>query len=178
MQPQTMLTVKDLDTIEVPPGVKYYELDEGELIPVSHAASQHERIKARTSRLIGRYLDANPVGELYTEASFILSERLERIPDLALVFNERLLHADPHQMFHFAPDLAIEIISPSETGRMMERKVRQFLADGTQEFWQFYPEDRFVRVHTAKAIYNREGDDLLETPLLPALSIKVSSLFP
>lgn len=172
-----MLTVKDLDTIALPPGVKYYELDEGELVPVSPATRGHEDVKTNLVLALVLHVEAHPIAKAYVEASFVLPESLERVPSIAVVLLGKLAIAPMDELFHFAPDLAIEILSPSQRAVESERKARQFLAAGTTEVWQVYPEQFFVCVRTTLGLRDYEANDRLETPLLPGFAVPVSSLF-
>ena len=76
------------------------------------------------------------------------------------------------------PDLAIEIISPSETGAEIAHKVRQYLHGGAV-VWVLYPKDRTVHVfEPTKNARVLDESDLLEAPgLLPGFSVRVSEFF-
>jgi Uma2 family endonuclease len=101
-----------------------------------------------------------------------------RAPDVSFVRAKRASALDLKKRFECAPDLAIEVISPSETAAEIAHKVRQYLQAGSA-VWVVYPEDRTVHVfETSKNARVLEADDLLEAPtLLPGFSVRVSELF-
>ncbi len=102
-----------------------------------------------------------------------------RYPDLAFVRKDRLpgnLNTDAD----FAPDLAAEIVSGSDTFGDVEVKVRQYLDSGVRLVWLIEP---VLRTITAYAPHRRprlytEGDDLVGDPVLPDFRIPVNDLFP
>lgn len=81
-----------------------------------------------------------------------LSAGLVRIPDVSFVswnrFPERRVPRVP--IADLAPDLAVEVISPNNTVREMERKLQDFLAAGVQLVWYVYPERQEIHVYTAE----------------------------
>jgi Uma2 family endonuclease len=84
----------------------------------------------------------------------------------------------PDKLPEGAPDLAIEVISPSNTLREMEQRVSDFFAAGSTRVWLVDPEVQEVYVHGLGGVVRRRGDETLEEPeLLPGFSVKVSSLF-
>ena len=81
-----------------------------------------------------------------------LSAGLVRIPDVSFVswnrFPGRRVPRVP--IADLAPDLAVEVISPSNTAREMERKLQDFLAAGVRLVWYVYPRPQEVHVYTAE----------------------------
>ena len=80
----------------------------------------------------------------------------------------------------FAPDIAIEVRSPDNTHRQLERKARYYLEHGAQRVWVFYPRTRTVRVYRPDApVETLHADDLLTAEdVLPGFAVLVSDLFP
>jgi Uma2 family endonuclease len=78
-----------------------------------------------------------------------------------------------------APDLAVEIVSPSETADEVRAKVRDYLAAGTPLVWTIYPRTREVVVHTADGLARAYSDsDVIEHPdVLPGFTCAVAELF-
>ena len=173
----TTLTPEDLLDLPAPVNGKHYELNEGELIVVGNAHPLHERVKARICRILGRYVDGNPIGEVLPESQFTLSPRTARIPDVAFVSNELLDRNTNPKLFEFAPDIAVEVVSPSESGTDTELKVQQYLAAGSREVWQIYAELRLVRVRTPAATRDVSGDEILESPVLPGFRTPAAAFF-
>jgi len=76
-----------------------------------------------------------------------------------------------------APDLAVEIISPSERSADTQAKLQTYLRAGSKEVWQVYQKSRSVVVHRAGNSTILSGDQTLGTPLLEGFTLKVQSLF-
>jgi len=175
-----MLTVEQFEQLPETEGVSF-ELDEGELIELSGPILRHERIQKRILLLIEGFLSSRrKLGEVMAEQEFRLSATTVRRPDVAFVGSENLSRLDQNRWLHmFAPDLVIEIASPSDTLNSLSRKTKQYLNAGTKAVWLVVPEMREVHIHSADARPRiLTADENLEEPaLLPGFSIRISSLF-
>lgn len=153
-----------------------YELVEGELITVSPAMLPHNRIRDRILVALVLFLREHPLGSAVAEQPFQLSERTVRVPDVAFVRAGRHLATD--RPVEGAPELAVEVISPSNTPREIDRRISDYFAAGCQRVWVVYPEENEVYIHGLAGVTRRGVDDLLdEAELLPGFSVKVSELF-
>ena len=78
-----------------------------------------------------------------------------------------------------SPDIAVEVVSPSNTAAEMERKVAEYLAAGSQRVWVAHPSIRSVTVHRADgATITYTGDDAItDEELLPGFSLPLSEIF-
>jgi Uma2 family endonuclease len=174
----TRYRVSDLATLERAPGVAHFELSEGELIPVGNAGARHELIKSKAAKLLTAYALTSELVEVLTESSFTLAEETSRQPDVAVISRARYLQLpDEDVPIPFAPDLAVEVISISESAIDAEHKVAEYFAGGTSEVWQIYPRERFIRIRRQGLVQDVEGAQLLETPLLPGFSVAVEEFF-
>jgi Uma2 family endonuclease len=97
-----------------------------------------------------------------------------RQPDVAFANHERQRSMPLDRM---APNLAVEVISDSETAYSARKKVSEYLAAGVEEIWQVYPEIRLVIVHTPTGIREVSAGELIESPLLPGFSARVAEFF-
>jgi Uma2 family endonuclease len=110
-----------------------------------------------------------------------LAPGLVRLPDLSFVYWDRL----PDQMIPvepilgLAPDLAVEILSPSNTKREMELKVREYFLAGVRLVWLVDMTKRTVRVYTAPDESTRlsEGQTLDGGDVLPGLRLPLREVF-
>jgi Uma2 family endonuclease len=75
------------------------------------------------------------------------------------------------------PDIAVEIISPSETGTMIDRKLEVYLKWGVQEVWLIYPETRTLFVHTTGGAQRFSEGAFLTSELIPGFRVQVADLF-
>ena len=106
-----------------------HELDEGELIERPSRSMVHAFIRDKTGKLLAVHLDAHPEqGFVVAEEKFRLADGTIRQPDLALIGQGQIpLIAWEPNIQPFAPMLAIEIGSPTNTLRDLERKIRHYL---------------------------------------------------
>ncbi|MGZ3412542.1 MAG: Uma2 family endonuclease [Isosphaeraceae bacterium] len=79
-----------------------------------------------------------------------------------------------------APDLAVEILSKSNTKAEMKRKLAEYFQAGTRRVWLVDPRKRTVRVHTSpdQSVLLEEGDTLLAGDILPGFRLVSTDLFP
>jgi Uma2 family endonuclease len=76
----------------------------------------------------------------------------------------------------YAPDVAVEVLSPSELVLDLNHKVRDYLLAGSQEVWLLDPENGELHVRTKTGIRVLQGSEKLESPLLPGFSVGVEAL--
>jgi Uma2 family endonuclease len=180
MGAKTLMSVEEFDRLEEPDEMSY-ELDEGELVVMTKPWPLHNRIAERLFRALDRYLEKHPVGEvLIFDYLFVLGPNIKRAPDVSFLRAERAKQIDPNTDIPGAPDLAVEVVSPSDTVFAMRRKIRQYFAAGAQCVWVVYPETREVEVwrEAAKPRIVLQETDLLEAPdLLPGFSVRIDVLF-
>jgi Uma2 family endonuclease len=154
-----------------------YELVEGELIPLSSGTLRHARIRGLAERLVNTYFDRNPIGEAYAEVDCRVSEEEVRRPDLSIFLNETLSRIDLDKIpAPVAPDIAVEVLSPSEGAIDLRHKVRDYLRGGSREVWLLDRSNGEVQVNTGSGIRVIEASDVLESPLLPGFSVTVADL--
>src|SRR5438128_6395998 len=111
-----------------------YELWEGELWRMSPTKKRHGRGAARIAVELGVYLNANPIGSLYiAEVGFRVGPKQTLVcPDAAYVSAERDAPVGDDEFFPYAPDIAVEVLSPDNTWPKVRRKVRAYLASGAR----------------------------------------------
>ena len=85
----------------------------------------------------------------------------------------------PEAFWNLAPDLAVEVVSPSEKAGDVREKARDYLAAGTRLVWIVYPRTREVVVHTPDGLARAYGADatLEGFGILPGFSCDVADLF-
>ncbi len=119
---------------------------------------------------------------LAAETGFKISSAPDtvRAPDAAFVATERLPDGDPPEGYlPFAPDLLVEVVSPSDRAVDVQDKVRMWLGAGARLVWVAYPSTKTVVAHRSKTdVSIVEGEQLLSgDPVLEGFSIPVSRLF-
>ena len=170
----TLLTFEEFEKLPDAPGKR--ELLDGELIEMPPPKKKHSRVQQRVRRRLEPHVLAQNLGEVYTEAGFKLGGRHWFQPDVSLITAEQETRGDDEGYFEGAPRLAIEVISPSNTAKYVERKIAKYLEYGAEEVWVFYPKTKRVWVYRRNepAI---EYKDQLTSPLFPDWSLNLSEIF-
>jgi Uma2 family endonuclease len=166
---------------QLPDGDGFHrEVVEGELIVLPPPKSKHSRIARRMSRALMAFEDRG-IAEVHMEAGYKLSVDpatwIE--PDVSVLRIERARAAGGEDYFIGSPELAVEVVSPSETARDLNRKIDALLASGGLAVWVVYPEEQEVRVFLPDGTsYIRRVDESLSLPeLLPGWELPVARLF-
>lgn len=129
---------------------------------------------------IGIYLKTNRIGRLYgSDATFTTVGGNERMADVAFVSNEKLKDGEPVTKADFAPDLAIEVISPTDKQEAVTTKINEYLAAGVREIWRVEPEVKTVIVYKSLddvSVYTRDRV-LTSEAVLPGFSLALNDIF-
>jgi len=180
MGTKTLMSVEEFDRLEEPDELSY-ELDEGELVVMTKPRPLHNRVVLRLTSALVRYLETHPVGEVFNPDNlFVLSPKTKRAPDVSFLTAERAKKIDENADIPGAPDLAVEVLSPTDTVSALRRKIRQYFAAGAQCVWVVYPETREVEVWRDAAkpqVVLQEADVLEAADLLPGFSLRIGALF-
>jgi len=155
-----------------------YEYAKGELIPMSPATRRHGKISISIIRHLDRYVYENGLGELYTaETIFQVGDRMMK-PDVAFVSTDHL-DVDEDATFPIPPDLAIEVVSPSDAHSRVVRKALDYLGAGTRLVWVLDPVSKTVTVYRSESdieILTREAT-LTGEDVVPGFTCPVAQLF-
>jgi Uma2 family endonuclease len=176
MATKALMTVKDfarMTTAET----EDYELVEGELVPLSSGTPIHADIRGLLEHFLRSYFDRNPIGRVFAEVDCQVDDETVRHPDVSIYLAGRMEGIDPKKIpLPFAPDIAVEVLSPSESVVDVHRKVLEYLRGGSHEVWQLDHENGQIFVQTNSDIRLLRGDAVLESPLLPGFSAPVAKL--
>ena len=155
-----------------------YELVEGELIPLPSGTGSHAWTRDELAFLLRSYFRRNSIGLLLAEMDCRLGDDTIRRPDIA-VFLNRKAQSVPMDVVPIprAPDIAIEVLSPSEGAVDVNRKVREYIAAGCSEVWVVDQVNDEILVWTKGSVRVVNGDESLETPLLPGFEVHLNELF-
>ena len=155
-----------------------YEYARGELIPMSAATRRHGKISASIIRYLGPYVYESGLGEVYTaETVFQVGERVMK-PDVAFVSTDRL-DVDEDEKFPIPPDLAIEVISPTDVHYRIVRKAFDYLAAGTRLVWVLDPVAKAVTVYRSESDIEMLTHEAMLTgeDVVPGFACPVGQLF-
>lgn len=171
------------------PGYEHLEIVNGEWVGLDKnkeemtTGEEHGWIEALLIVLIGGYVVKHKLGRVYPgDVTFVLDGQpgdIRRMcePDVAFVSLENVT---PTQGFIFrAPDLAIEIISPSQTYSAMTDKIDDYFRSGTRQVWLVLPDKKQVEVHfpDKKPEKYRIGQSIPGGDLLPGFTLEVAQVF-
>jgi Uma2 family endonuclease len=174
---KTLLTAEQFDNYPFEED-KRYELDEGELIEMTRPAYDHNRVEVLLTSKLFVFFEQNPIGEvLNSENLYALSPNTRRAPDVAVILGGAKLAGA--KVIPIVPDIAIEVLSPSETQRMIFRKLKQYFEAGVKEVWLIDPETRTVEIWTSPNPPDRDLSigDTLTSPLIPGFALSLERLF-
>jgi Uma2 family endonuclease len=183
MATKTRLTLEEF--LELPETETRYELVNGELVEMPpHSSRIHGSVIGTIAYRLGDYVRKRGAGHVVVQDPFVLPlpedpERV-RIPDVAFISVERGGGGAVPSWFEGAPDLAVEVLSPSEKSQETQGKVQEYLATGARLVWVIAPEARSATVYRAdgSARLVRAGEALQGDELLPELAIPLSELLP
>jgi Uma2 family endonuclease len=115
------------------------------------------------------------------EAGFQIAHEPDtvRAPDVAFVRAERIPSGGVKGFFQGAPDLAVEVVSPTDRQSEVAAKVQEWLLAGCSVVWVVDPENRAVTVHRnhSEAVILTTTDTLTGGEVLPDFSMRVAEIF-
>ncbi|HEU5430863.1 MAG TPA: Uma2 family endonuclease [Thermomicrobiales bacterium] len=156
------------------------ELIRGEMTPVTPVARPHWRIVGRLLGRLDPFVEARGLGDVGAEGGFLLARDPDVVlaPDVSFVRAGREADDQPGFM-PLAPDLAIEVISPSNSVTELSRRVRLYLDAGVRQVWIVDPYERTIALYapdrTARLYV--DGETLDGGDVLPGFALAVGDLF-
>ncbi len=177
--PETRFTYEDY--CRMPAGLRY-ELVEGDLRMVPSPSVSHQRVSKRLQRLLVEWIEDQGLGEVFDAPMDVVLDQHNVVqPDLLFISKERLgIITKPN--IQGAPDLVVEILSPSTAEWDRATKRRAYEKYGVQELWVADPEGQTIEVAARKEarletiqVYPR--GTTMTSPVLPGFALDVDHLF-
>jgi Uma2 family endonuclease len=158
-----------------------YELIRGEISELAVPNPKHGVVVSNLARHIGNYLVENPLGQDFTMSNFNIlpQENTSRVPDFAFISQDRLPD-DIDDARDIIPDLAVEVISPSETVENIQQKVDEYQRAGVKLIWSIYIIGKYVlvrKLNEPRIVLLNLDDELDGENIIPGFKLKVSKLF-
>ena len=161
------------------------ELVNGELIELSPPPGQiHGETQLKTGMVLYGFVEPLGLGRVSTETGYRIAANPDtvRAPDVAFVSARKIAQTRrPRERGYlpFAPDIAVEVASPSDTESEMRRRALMWLEAGSGQAWILYPDTLSARVYRSPSDATDLGpDDILDAaPVLDGFRAKVSDLF-
>jgi len=163
-------------------GLKNAELIDGEIEEYMPTGGLHSEIIMAMGSILRAWAVPSKAGKVGTESGFIIRQDPDQVraPDVWFVRQERIEGGrSPKGFWTIAPDLAVEVLSDSDTVRIVHGKMRDYFAIGTPLVWLIYPEEQIVEVCTpdGKRQSLQKNQRLENFPALPGFSCSVADLF-
>lgn len=159
---------------------KRIELVQGVIVEMAPTGGEHGEICAWLTHLLFAHVAAHKLGTLTSaETGFVLFTDPDtvRAPDIGFIAASRRVKTK--RFYRFAPDLAVEVVSPGDTVAEIEQKALDYLQAGTQTVWVVYPDLRVVAVYRpGEAVSVLRGAEKIDGgKVLPGFAITVDDVF-
>jgi Uma2 family endonuclease len=164
---------------EDPPGVRF-ELVNGEIVVSPSPTSQHSSVVVNLIKVLGGYIDEHELGRLLTDLDTVLSEDTTRRPDLLFVARARAKIV--RDVVHGAPDLCIEVISPTSATVDRVDKFALYARSGVKHYWLVDPHAQMIEAFVLKggvyglAVMGR-GKETVKLPPFLGLAIALKRIW-
>lgn len=175
------MTAEEL--LRLPDHTYRYALVDGELRRMTPAGFRHGALVVNVTVPLAVHVKARGLGVVCgAETGFVLKRDPDTVlaPDVAFVRRVRIpVSGQPAAFWDGAPDLAVEVVSPSDTRREVAEKVAAWLAAGSRAVWVVSARDASLTIHEpGRAPRRLTGKDTLDgEPLLPGFHLPVASVF-
>ncbi len=159
------------------------ELIDGEIVEMPPSSDGSSSLAMTIGYLLGMHVRPRKLGRIYgADAGFVLFPDREtvRVPDVAFVRAERMPQGEARRHFpRLAPDLAVEVLSPTDRDRDVQAKVAMYHEAGVPLVWLVDPETQTVTVLAlGQGPVTLTGADTLDGgEVLPDLQIEVAEIF-
>jgi Uma2 family endonuclease len=157
-----------------------YELVNGDLAMSPAGGFEHGSVIARLSARLTIHVYQRKLGVTFDgQTGFWMKSGGLRCPDVSFVAKSRLRGPRPKGFLNGAPDLAVEVISPSDEPKDIEAKIAEYFDNGAQLVWRLNPVERTVTVYRAATAFRvlHAGEELGGGDLIPGFSVPVVELF-
>jgi len=159
-----------------------HELVRGEVVSMAPPGGEHGELAIRLGSALYTHVRAHRLGAVATETGYILFRDPDtvRAPDVSFVVAERVPRGRlPRGFVEGSPDLAVEVVSPSDSHSEMQERVQDYLRAGARQVWVVEPRTRSVTVYSpdGSARLLREEEALTGGDLLPGFVLPLRDLF-
>ncbi len=158
------------------------ELVRGHIVREQLPSARHGQLVVRLGGWIDIFASERGLGLTMSDSGFVLSADPPTVrgPDIAFIaLPETPREEDLPVFWRGAPDLAVEVVSPSNTTAGIQEKVLEYLSSGARLVWVVDPETRSVTTYRSRDDIRilTEGDALTGGDVLPGFSVPVARIF-
>ena len=170
------------DLERMPDDGRRYEIHGGELVVVPSPLPRHQLAALAIVRILDDYIARHGGLVLTAPLDIVLDEFDVVQPDVLFFRAERRHLVRSDAVTRHAPDIVVEVLSPSSTSTDRGRKRWLFARYGVPEYWIVDPVARRIEVHALEGGAYREtqvagGDETVQSVLLPALTFDATRVF-
>lgn len=171
----------DEELLALPKDGNKYEVLKG-ILTMSPAGYTHEFIGVRLIFALESFVRLHKLGVILGSSLGCWMENRDFLsPDVSFIAKERIQgEKNPgDKFFHAAPDLAVEVLSPSEWPNRLNEKLVDYFANGSQLVWVVNPREHVVLIYHSPEEHQilREGDVISGESVIPGFTLPVSELF-
>lgn len=159
-----------------------YEIHGGELVVVPSPLPLHQLAVLAVVRILDGYAATRGGIVLAAPLDIVFDEFDVLQPDVLFFRAERAHLVEPAAVTRHAPDIVVEVLSPSTAAVDRGQKMRTFARYGVPECWIVDPIDRRIEVHTLEDDAYRQaqaaaGAETVQSALLPDLQFDAARAF-
>ena len=177
------LTYEEFQELPRQDGRRQLELIEGEVFVTPSPNTKHQRAVGRIFRVLSDFVEKKDLGEVFIAPYDVVFSRWTALePDLLFIRKERSgIVTDAN--VQGAPDLVVEVLSPSNRAHDRERKVRVYEAAGVPGVWYFDPEERTAEILSLggdgryAVTATVSGNEAIVSTVLPGLFLGLNQIF-
>ena len=171
-----------LDLAALPGGRGHHELVRGELRTTPPTGRDHGFVESDIFRLLANYVEEHELGFVTPgDCGYLVSRNPDtvRAPDVGFISAARAQAAPEEHYWPLAPDLAVEVLSPSDTTYEVDEKTQDWLAAGSRAVWIVNPRQRTILVYqpASSPVLYRAGETLNAGDVVPGFRLKVDDAF-
>ena len=169
------------DLLALPDNDKRHELVAGRIVEEPLPSWLHDQVRQILEETLHRFVRDRRLGKVRGECGFLLRRDPDTVrgPDISFVRRERLAGLDRKKFFRGAPDLAVEILSPSNRAGEVRAKVADYLNAGCRLVWVIDPDKRDAEVYRALDAPRHIAPDgrLDGEDIVPGFSVPLAVVF-
>ena len=161
-----------------------YEVVNGEIVENTPKGICQIRLAFRLAYFLESFLEQTGLGISLTEGLFDFTAQIgnKRRPDVAFVSKDRWPRNMPipdTEAWDVVPDLAVEVISSTNSAREIVTKINEYFQVGVERVWVVYPSHRQFYVYTSPTELRilSDRDELVDEALFPGFRLPLSTLF-
>lgn len=174
-------TITDEELLQLPEDGLKYEVVNGELLVSPGAGVPHEKAVIKLASRLATHVEQRRLGDVLGSAAlYVLPSGNRRGPDLSFVAAGRLDAPGVSQVFpQLAPDLAVEVVSPSDSPHRVLEKVGEYLEAGVRLVWVIDPQNRRAVIHRALSSAQQiDQDGVLDgADVIPGFRCRLAEIF-